>query len=186
MSEFERTSAGLQIVILGCERRTLPKSTTLVDEPGQGLLGLYKPSSLRKRSKTVQRRLCGKQRTKARCQRRSVRSVADRTTALASPSRPGAPATQPHPPTVEVRIRSGAPVFAVSARRPSAAGMPVGARRPLAQPLCVSARGLDHDRRGGSHIPFSEINGLKGSRRRRWGALFDQYPQPGCRPLSAP
>jgi hypothetical protein len=45
----ERTSAGLQIVIPGCERRTLPKSTTRVDEIGQGLLGFYKPSSLREK-----------------------------------------------------------------------------------------------------------------------------------------
>jgi hypothetical protein len=49
MSEVERTSAGLQIVIPGCERRTLPKSTTHVDESGQGLLTFYKPSSLREK-----------------------------------------------------------------------------------------------------------------------------------------
>ena len=47
MTEIERTSAGLQIVIPGCEQRTLPKSTTRVDENGQGLLLFYKPSSLR-------------------------------------------------------------------------------------------------------------------------------------------
>ena len=47
MTEIERTSAGLQIVIPGCERRTLPRSTTRVDENGQGLLHFYKPSSLR-------------------------------------------------------------------------------------------------------------------------------------------
>jgi hypothetical protein len=47
MSDVERTSAGLQIVIPGCERRTLPKSTTRADENGQGLLHFYKPSSLR-------------------------------------------------------------------------------------------------------------------------------------------
>ena len=47
MSDVERTSAGLQIVIPGCERRTLPKSTTRVDDIGQGLLGFYKPPSLR-------------------------------------------------------------------------------------------------------------------------------------------
>jgi hypothetical protein len=41
----ERTPAGLQIVP-GCERRTLPKSTTRVDEIGQGLLHFYKPPSL--------------------------------------------------------------------------------------------------------------------------------------------
>jgi hypothetical protein len=49
MSEVERTSAGLQIVIPGCERRTLPKSTTPIDEIGQGLLHFYKPPSLREK-----------------------------------------------------------------------------------------------------------------------------------------
>ena len=49
MSEFERTSAGLQIVIPGCERRTLPRSTTRVDETGQGLFRFYKPPSLREK-----------------------------------------------------------------------------------------------------------------------------------------
>src|SRR3981081_162509 len=47
MSVIERTSAGLQTAIPGCERRTLPKSTTRVDDNGQGLLHFYKPSSLR-------------------------------------------------------------------------------------------------------------------------------------------
>jgi hypothetical protein len=47
MTEVERTSAGLQTIIPGCERRTLPKSTTRVDENGQGLFTFYKPSSLR-------------------------------------------------------------------------------------------------------------------------------------------
>lgn len=47
MSEIERTPAGLQTVIPGCERRTLPRSTTHVDEVGQGLLHFYKPPSLR-------------------------------------------------------------------------------------------------------------------------------------------
>ena len=47
MSEVERTSAWLQTVIPGCERRTLPRSTTRVDEIGQGLLHFYKPPSLR-------------------------------------------------------------------------------------------------------------------------------------------
>jgi hypothetical protein len=49
MTEVERTSAGLQTVIPGCERRTLPKSTTSVDESGQGLLLFYKPLTLRER-----------------------------------------------------------------------------------------------------------------------------------------
>jgi hypothetical protein len=47
MTVVERTSAGLQIVIPGCERRTLPRSTARVDQNGQGLLQFYKPSSLR-------------------------------------------------------------------------------------------------------------------------------------------
>jgi hypothetical protein len=47
MSELDRTPAGLQMVIPGCERRTLAKSTTRVDEAGQGLLGFYKPPTLR-------------------------------------------------------------------------------------------------------------------------------------------
>jgi hypothetical protein len=49
MTEVERTSAGLQTVIPGCERRTLPKSTTRVDEHGQGLLNFFGPPSLRER-----------------------------------------------------------------------------------------------------------------------------------------
>jgi hypothetical protein len=49
MSEVERTSAGLQIAMPDCERRTLPKSTTRVDESGQGLLHFYKPPTLREK-----------------------------------------------------------------------------------------------------------------------------------------
>jgi len=49
MPEVERTAAGLQIVIPGCERRTLPRSTTRVDEIGQGLFLFYKPPSLREK-----------------------------------------------------------------------------------------------------------------------------------------
>jgi len=49
MTVVERTSAGLQIVMPGCERRTLPKSTTRADDSGPGLLHFYKPSSLRER-----------------------------------------------------------------------------------------------------------------------------------------
>jgi hypothetical protein len=44
--------AGLQIVIPGCERRTLPRSTTRVDYIGQGLLGFYQPPSLREQLDT--------------------------------------------------------------------------------------------------------------------------------------
>jgi hypothetical protein len=47
MAETERTSAGLQMVMPGCERRTLPKSTSHVDDSGQGLLHFYRQPSLR-------------------------------------------------------------------------------------------------------------------------------------------
>jgi hypothetical protein len=53
MSEIERTSAGLQIVMPGCERRTLPRSTTRMDESGQGLLRFYKPPTLREKIDTL-------------------------------------------------------------------------------------------------------------------------------------
>jgi hypothetical protein len=49
MPEVERTSAGLQTILPGCERRTLPKSTTRVDTSGQGLLHFYKPPTLREK-----------------------------------------------------------------------------------------------------------------------------------------
>jgi hypothetical protein len=49
MTEVERTSAGFQMVIPGCERQTLPKSTTRADETGQGLLHFYRPPSLREK-----------------------------------------------------------------------------------------------------------------------------------------
>jgi hypothetical protein len=47
MSDVERTPAGMQLVFRGCERRTLPRSITRVDDLGQGLLGFYKQPSLR-------------------------------------------------------------------------------------------------------------------------------------------
>ena len=37
-TNVERTPAGLQMILPGCERRTLPKSTSRVDGAGQGLL----------------------------------------------------------------------------------------------------------------------------------------------------
>jgi len=49
MSDVERTAAGLQMVIPGCERRTLPRSTTRVDDVGQGLLSFYRPPTLREK-----------------------------------------------------------------------------------------------------------------------------------------
>ena len=65
MSDLERTQAGLQMVIPGCERRTLPRSTTRVDQIGQGLLGFYKPPSLRERLEISRgRSFAAEQRTK--------------------------------------------------------------------------------------------------------------------------
>jgi hypothetical protein len=49
MTEIERTSAGFQMVIPGCERRMLPTFTTRADETGQGLLHFYQPPSLREK-----------------------------------------------------------------------------------------------------------------------------------------
>jgi hypothetical protein len=49
MSDLERTPAGLQMVIPGCERRTLPRSITRVDDIGQGLLSFYRPPTLREK-----------------------------------------------------------------------------------------------------------------------------------------
>ena len=45
MADLERTAAGWQLLIDGCEKRTLPRSTTPVDARGQGLLGYYKAPS---------------------------------------------------------------------------------------------------------------------------------------------
>jgi hypothetical protein len=49
MPNIERTAAGLQAVIHGCERRTLPKSTIRADDSGQGLLHFYRPPSLQEK-----------------------------------------------------------------------------------------------------------------------------------------
>ena len=49
MPEIERTSAGFQIVLPGCEKRTLPKSTSAADDAGQGLLDFYQPPTLREK-----------------------------------------------------------------------------------------------------------------------------------------
>jgi len=51
-TNVERTPAGLQMILPGCERRTLPKSTSRVDESGQGLLHFYQPPSLREQLET--------------------------------------------------------------------------------------------------------------------------------------
>jgi hypothetical protein len=41
MPNIDRTPAAMQIVLPGCERRTLPKSTTRLDDTGQGLLQFF-------------------------------------------------------------------------------------------------------------------------------------------------
>jgi hypothetical protein len=45
----ERTAAGLQMIIPGCEWRSLPKSVTPSDQIGQGLFNFYSPPSLREK-----------------------------------------------------------------------------------------------------------------------------------------
>jgi hypothetical protein len=52
MPDIERTAAGLQAVIPGCERRTLRKSTSSSDDTGQGLLEFYRPPTLREKLAT--------------------------------------------------------------------------------------------------------------------------------------
>ncbi len=46
MPDIERTAAGFQTVIPGCEKRTLPKSRSASDDSGQGLLDFYRPPTL--------------------------------------------------------------------------------------------------------------------------------------------
>jgi hypothetical protein len=43
MPNVERTPAGMQTVIPGCERRTIPKSDSRADASGQALLPFYEP-----------------------------------------------------------------------------------------------------------------------------------------------
>jgi hypothetical protein len=49
MLDIERTRAGFQTVIPGCEKRTLPKSTSAADDAGQGLLDFHRPPTLREK-----------------------------------------------------------------------------------------------------------------------------------------
>jgi hypothetical protein len=43
MTHIERTSVGFQMVIPGCETRTLPKSASYSDQTGQGLFQFFRP-----------------------------------------------------------------------------------------------------------------------------------------------
>ena len=49
MAETERTAAGLQIIIPGCDRRTLPRSSWTANWLGQGLLGFYAEPTLQEK-----------------------------------------------------------------------------------------------------------------------------------------
>jgi hypothetical protein len=49
MAEIERTASGLQMIIPGCDRRTLPRSSSSVNWNGQGLLGFYAEPTLREK-----------------------------------------------------------------------------------------------------------------------------------------
>ena len=49
MAQIERSSAGFQLVIPGCERRTLPKSSSSANCFGQGLFGFYAEPTLQEK-----------------------------------------------------------------------------------------------------------------------------------------
>ena len=46
MVQFERSSVASQLIIPGCEHRTLPKSTSSANWDGQGLLEFYAEPTL--------------------------------------------------------------------------------------------------------------------------------------------
>jgi hypothetical protein len=49
VAQMERGNAGLQMIIPGCERRTLPKSSSTANWFGQGLLAFYAEPTLREK-----------------------------------------------------------------------------------------------------------------------------------------
>jgi hypothetical protein len=49
MTHIERTSAGFQMVIPGCETRTLPKSASYSDQTGQGLFRFFRPPTVKEK-----------------------------------------------------------------------------------------------------------------------------------------
>ena len=61
MADLERTPARWQLLIEGCEKHTLPRSTTAVDDHGQGLLGIFRPTSV---SEILQHKLAAPLRSK--------------------------------------------------------------------------------------------------------------------------
>jgi hypothetical protein len=49
MANVERTGAGFQMIIPGCEPRTLRKSATRSDDSGQGLLQFFEAPTLKEK-----------------------------------------------------------------------------------------------------------------------------------------
>ena len=49
MPNIDRVPAGMQMVLPGCERSTLPKSTTRSDDTGQGLLQFFNPPTVKEK-----------------------------------------------------------------------------------------------------------------------------------------
>ena len=49
MPSIDRTPAGMQMVLPGCERRTLPKSTARSDDMGQGLLQFFNAPTVKEK-----------------------------------------------------------------------------------------------------------------------------------------
>ena len=53
MGEVEQTAAGFQMILPGCERRTLPKSVCRSDDTGQGLLQFFSPPTTKEKLKLI-------------------------------------------------------------------------------------------------------------------------------------
>jgi len=61
MAKTERTAAGLQMIIPGCDRRTLPRASSSANWFGQGLLGFYaEPTSREKIARLLEAPLTAK------------------------------------------------------------------------------------------------------------------------------
>jgi hypothetical protein len=67
MSDLERTPAGLQMVIPGCERRTLPRSTTRVTKLVRDYFAFISRRACAKSSRTAPTHLCGRAKDKSHC-----------------------------------------------------------------------------------------------------------------------
>jgi hypothetical protein len=69
MSEVERTSAGLQIVIPGCERRTLPKSTTALTKSVRAYFSSTNRRACARGLRIARMLLCGRAEDKRHCRK---------------------------------------------------------------------------------------------------------------------